>query len=277
MNRKHIGAREPGDLEAYRRDKCRCYPCCNGWSVYERRRKEPGWKPYVDVQPVREHIAYLMAHGVAARAIARRAQVSVNGLAAIRGLGPATTRVRAELADRILAVQPEAGIVGANGYVDSPGTYRRLQALQAKGFPRRFLARRLGRNERALHIDEPRMMRPAFADAVRRLYDELWDADPARYGLRPSAVTMARARAAAAGWALPLEWDDDEIDNPAAAPRRAPEPRKVGSKPVRLREDALFIIETSPIDLAARRDRDAIAARLEISTDYLDKLLKTAA
>lgn len=278
VNRKHIGDRQPGELEAYRRDKCRCYPCCNAWSRYEKRRKAAGWKPLVDVQPIRDHIAHLIASGVPPTAIARRAGVSLNGLAAIRGIGPATSQVNAPLAARILAVRPEIALVGANGYVDGTGTYRRLQALQAKGFPCKFLARRLQRNERQMHIDMPRMVRRAYADAVRRLYDELWDADPRRFGLRPAAVTLVRKRAAQAGWALPAEWDDDQIDNPRAHPRRGHDaPRYAGHRGDQLREDARFIIATSPVNLADRRDRDAVAARLAITTDYLDKLLKTAA
>lgn len=276
MNRKHIGRHEPGDRRAYRAG-CRCYPCSDAYAAYHKGRQHSDWKPFVEVAPVREHIASLIAAGVPAAAIARRAQVSINTLSAIRGIGRASTIVRAENAARILAVRPTLDIVGAGGYINGTGTYRRLQSLHALGFPRTFLAARVGSHHEHLKLHPVRLVRPAFAAAVQRVYDELWDQDPVACGVRPSAITVARKRAAEAGWALPAEWDDDEIDNPSAKPRRADTPRYAGHRGDELRENVRFIVENSPVNLADRRDKDAVAARLAITTDYLDKLLKTAA
>ena len=53
-------------------------------------------------------------------------------------------------------------------------------------------------------------MHAATARKVADLYDQLWD----QPGNRAKSINLARAR----GWALPLAWDDDEIDDPAATP-----------------------------------------------------------
>jgi hypothetical protein len=36
LSRRHISARAPGDLQAYRADGCRCYPCADAWHGKER-------------------------------------------------------------------------------------------------------------------------------------------------------------------------------------------------------------------------------------------------
>jgi hypothetical protein len=276
VNRKHISERPPGSLEAYRRGRCRCYPCADAWGAYTKRRKASDWKPLINAQPVREHIAHLIANGVPVATIARRAGISTNGLAGIRGVGlPPTTRVRTEIAARILAIRPEPTIIGTAGFINGTGTYRRLQALQAKGFPRRFLARRLGSHYRHLDLDRPKMVRATFADDVRRLYDELWDANPEAFGQRPSAVTLARTRAVAAGWAIPVEWDDDTIDDPRARPHLARRTDHTAERAVTEAEleDVRWILRTVDVDIATEHGREAVADRLGIKADRLEYIV----
>lgn len=280
MNRKHIGERAPGDLNAWRKDKCRCYTCSGAWGRYQKQRLGPGWQALVDAEPVREHIAYLRASRIPLREIARRSGVALSTIGAIRGGSrnrPRTTRVRPEIAQRILAVLPSTAASGSSGFIDGVGTWRRLQALNALGFPRIFLAQRLGSHQGYMHLERPTMVRATFADAVLRLYNELWDADPAAYGLRPSAITAARKRAAAAGWPPPLGWDDDEIDNPRAEPRTGePDSSAAARRAEELLAEAQFIAPR-PLALAEVPVRAEIAARLEITPGYLDKLLAKAA
>lgn len=275
-SRKHITDFVPGDRRAYRKG-CRCYPCSGAWSRYEEQRQTPGWRPFIDVEPVREHIADLERAGIPLSAISLRSGVSTRGLDGIRGLGPIRTRrIRVEVAERILAVRPEIELVGAKGYVDGTGTYRRLQALEALGFTRTFIGARLGRPVKKLRTDYCRRVRPAYAAAVRRLYDELWDMRPEQFGLGRRGVTAARHRATAAGWPTPLEWDDDEIDNPNALPRRVQPDTTRSHRSRQLIEDMQFVLDTTVVNLADRRDRDQVAERLGIGIDYLDKLLKEA-
>jgi transcriptional regulator with XRE-family HTH domain len=95
------------------------------------------------------------------------------------------------------------------------GTIRRLQALVAAGYTQADLANRLGMKpcnvsrlmstERRVHVKT--------ADAVSALFDELQ--------LMPGPSSAARRRGARMGWALPLAWDEDEIDDPAAEPDKS--------------------------------------------------------
>lgn len=112
-----------------------------------------------------------------------------------------------------------ARIGGVELLVDSAGTRRRLQALAVVGWSADELAPRLGvAPSMILHwrTSTSRMRKPT-ADAVRALYDDLWD--------QPGPSSRAAATARGKGWAPPLAWDDDEIDKPDAQPH-APEDRR---------------------------------------------------
>jgi hypothetical protein len=277
INRQHITAHAPGAIQAYR-DGCRCYPCSDGWARYQKGRLSSDWKPFVDAEIVRAHLEYLHANDMPFATIARLAGIGPTTIGSLRGIGrAATVQVRAEVAARILAVQPEIGLTGRCGYVEGTATFRRLQALQALGFTQKFLSDRLGSHDKHLDLEQPRMVRAAFVEDVRRLYDELWDQDPARFGLRPSAITVARNRAAANGWPPPLAWDDDEIENPNAQPRHVEPDTGKRHRSRQLIEDMHYVLDTSVVDLAKRHDREQVAGRLGIGIDYLDRLLKTAA
>lgn len=96
--------------------------------------------------------------------------------------------------------------------VDAVGTRRRLQALCALGWARQALADRLGVTARAVnYFLKAERVNASTALRVREVYDELW--------LTPGTSARARADAQRAGWASPLAWDDDEIDDPDASPR----------------------------------------------------------
>jgi hypothetical protein len=101
--------------------------------------------------------------------------------------------------------------------VDATGTRRRLQALATAGWSAQVIADLLGVGPKT-HIcriragARARVLR-STAQRVQALYDELWD--------RPGPSLYARNYAAKRAWALPLAWDDDTIDDPAAAPNLA--------------------------------------------------------
>lgn len=103
---------------------------------------------------------------------------------------------------------------------DTAGTRRRLQALMRCGWSLSLLAARLGQSRQSLRAKmHRRRVTAATACAVRGLYDDLWDKPPpegTRFERR--AATMAREYAQERGWALPMAWDDDQIDDPAASP-----------------------------------------------------------
>lgn len=96
---------------------------------------------------------------------------------------------------------------------DPTGTARRLRALQRMGYSIRDLAARLNtqypqirqllRGENRVHVDT--------RARVTNLYNQL--------SMTPGPSQRSRAHATRNGWAPPLAWDDDQIDNPTAQPR----------------------------------------------------------
>ena len=99
-------------------------------------------------------------------------------------------------------------------YPDAVGVQRRLQALHAVGWSGRALAARLGMTGRAVHrYREAVNVLGSTHDRIAALYDELWDVEPTG-----PTVGRVKAWAAAQGFLPPLAWDDDEIDDPTAAP-----------------------------------------------------------
>src|SRR5690348_7959857 len=103
-------------------------------------------------------------------------------------------------------------------WAPSIGVRRRLQALAAIGHSASKLAPLLGMSMdyvSKLRADEKHAkIRPETYAAVAAVYDALWDQpDTSANGRRCS--TQARRH----GWVVPMAWDDDEIDDPAAIPR----------------------------------------------------------
>lgn len=183
------------------------------------------WHPWVPADPVREHVDRLRESGLSLNSICAAAGMSKNGLAALRyGVNgrPPTTKVYPETARKLLAVRADAALLSAQTVVDATGTRRRLQALAVLGWSQPRLAARLGiATDHLSCIVRGRIERvkSSTAAAARDLYDELWNTPPT--GLNPvenSAIRRARNAAVARGWAPPMAWDDDSIDDPGAEP-----------------------------------------------------------
>lgn len=96
------------------------------------------------------------------------------------------------------------------------GTIRRLQALCALGWTQGEIATRLGvTRSRVSHLmrHSNKGVKPETAQAVTAVYDSL--SMTVRVGREAGRM---RRYAAAKGWAPPLAWDDETIDNAAARP-----------------------------------------------------------
>ena len=101
------------------------------------------------------------------------------------------------------------------GRVNSTGTARRLQALVALGYPQTYLWDRLTgdakrQNCHHLLVQARPTVNAETARKVAELYDEL--------SMTPGPSVRSRRKATYHGWAPPLAWDEDEIDNPEAHP-----------------------------------------------------------
>ncbi|MFG1963158.1 hypothetical protein [Nonomuraea sp. NPDC049028] len=262
----------------YKLDGCRCYTCGYAKSVYCERRERAiaygTWQPFVDAEPVRQHVRDLQTCGVGLRRIAEAADVDLQRLQAIltgrrgqRRKGP-QQKMRLKLAAKVLAVEPSLDLLGAKTVLDSTGTRRRLQALVTLGWSQSKLAEQLGwtpSNFTTL-MKEPRTI-VATARKVRALYDELWDQAPPENDHRAKiAASRARNHAAKQGWPPPAAWDDDTIDDPTARP-------DLGEKVPRLQalaENAEELINGQGYAI------EHAAERLGVSASYITKVLGAA-
>jgi len=198
-----------GTLTAYAKHGCRCDPCraaaakaSKAW----RRDNYLGVVKLVDAQPLKDHVAMLMAAGMSLRAISLTAgYTSRNALAD----SMTRSRVRPATLARILAVNPQRDN-RRDAYIDATGSRRRLQALAVNGWSTRSLATRLGHKHPTTVQDIASGKTPTIRlrsmEAIRDLYEQLWD--------QPGPSQRTAAIAKSKGWLPALAWDDDLIDRP---------------------------------------------------------------
>ncbi len=99
---------------------------------------------------------------------------------------------------------------------DSIGTARRLQALMAIGYSQGQLSREVGIHQSYISKLMRNSRGRVNADTHNRVvavYDRL--------SMTPGPCQQARNKAHRRGWAPPLAWDEDTIDQPDAQPARA--------------------------------------------------------
>lgn len=222
-----MSGRAHGTYAKYRLDGCRCYPCAAARSDYDANRNRAiaygTWQPWVPAEPVRVHIEHLRACGMGLRVLAAASGTSRTVLRGILGDRPDRApcgKVRPATAQRILAVQPTLDVLAAKTPIDATGTVRRLRALVVMGWSQAKLADRLGitPSNFTATINAERVT-VGTARAVRDLYRALVaQVPPERTQREKIAVARARNHARAKGWAGPMAWDEDTIDNPHARP-----------------------------------------------------------
>lgn len=167
---------------------------------------------YVDAGPTRARLAELYAAGATVRGIAAATGLTPSGVSGIRR--PDQTRVQQRTADLILALTLRDAIAASPGRISAIGTRRRIKALMALGWRHEDLQAHSGISTHMI-IGAPASRKARWVEvethrAILDTYDALWDQ------AGPSERT--RRHAAKRGWAPPLAWDDDSIDDPAATP-----------------------------------------------------------
>lgn len=220
-----------GTRSRYNMELCRCAECTEAQRVYhaDRRRKVAykQWNPWVDAEPARQHVKALQAAGLGRARIGELAGMDQAAIWRLENGNPKRGKlppfqIRKATADRILAVTASIETLAAYATVDATGSRRRLQALVTVGWSQRRLAARLGVDPANMSslMKRPRVL-ATRARAIRGLYEELWDTVPECHSAQQRlAVARARQFAADRGWAKPMEWDEDAIDNPAASPHK---------------------------------------------------------
>jgi hypothetical protein len=226
-----------GTRQAYVLDRCTCIPCRTANREHEAARKRA--KLYgrydsgrVDAQPAREHLGRLIAGGVSLKRCAQLTGVSTATLGYIlygrtERNEPPRKRIERHVAEAVLAIQPRLELMAPGRRIPSTGTARRLQALATLGYSTSALGSMLGvaRANMDTLMDPSREVTVKKALMVRALYDRLWCTpnNPEEWRAK-IAASRARNAAAARGWAPPMAWDDETIDDPAATPQGVAKP-----------------------------------------------------
>jgi transcriptional regulator with XRE-family HTH domain len=263
-----VANHQHGTRNCYVLDRCRCEPCRIANRAYENDRMRQHlygrWNGYVDAEPARQHVRSLMAQGMGLKRIVAVSDVSQGGLWKLvygkkrpDGTRTPSRRIKPETERRILSIKPD---LADGAVIDSTGATRRIQALVAIGWSQSKIAARLGllpANFTPL-VHGTRGVTVATARAVAKLYDELWDVLPPNEEWRDKiSYTRAVRHAAAHGWAPPLAWDDELIDDPQATP-------------------ALVAEATTVLDEVAI-DRAMTGAVVDLSRDESDEALRRLA
>lgn len=174
---------------------------------------------YVDAEPARQHVAQLRAAGLGLRRIAEVSGCGRERLRCLtigrsdRGTGP-SRQILASHSERLLAIPlPEAPHIGPSDGARVPalGTVRRMRSLVAAGHSRASLCARIGvqpSNGTRLFCDPHGRTTAATAARCAALFDELQ--------LVPGTCRRAINEGRRKRWPLPLDWDEDSIDDPAA-------------------------------------------------------------
>lgn len=216
----------------------------------------------VKAEPVRQHILDLMDAGLSATRIGRLAGVSHTCVLAFvqtrsysyRGRKRDTTP---EIARRILAVRPRTTI----------GTLRRIQALNAIGWPTRQIAARADVSNSWLCHLRPgtnHMVTLSNADKIDAVYAKLRRLKPEDNGVLPCHAERSRARAKANRWPTPKYWSrhPGDIDDPYF------EPLYGITRGELIAQDAGWLMRTNGLD------RAAAANRLGVDKSAVDRALR---
>lgn len=237
---------------------CRCNVCGYATSEYNARRLAAiaagTWQPYVDAAPAREHIARLAAVGVGPVRIARLSGVSRSTIKDVKS--GATRRVRPEVAASLLAV-PAVPMPRTPVGLDATGTKRRIGARAAQGWTLTHQARELGMSIHNISdLMRQKWVTPRMAQRVADVYDRMcWQLPP-----DPDSPAAKRSRlwAARHGYPVPLAWDDETIDDPAASPEGVPARDPDELDPVRVS----YVCAGKPVPELTKAERHAAAVAL---------------
>lgn len=181
------------------------------------------WQPYVEAEPVRQHLRKVNATGMPYAAIAERLGLpQSNSLQHVlwgRGTPEPGQKINRETAELVLSFWPSLEDFPDAALIDATGTRRRVEALSVRGWARHLIASRLGVDVKYFRKAVGRQRVTArIARGVAEAYDAWWDQDPLEHGVPWASVSRVQADAVRGGFHGPLVWDDDTIDDPTAVP-----------------------------------------------------------
>lgn len=200
-----------GTEGTYKWRGCRCVRCTRAASRVDAERKLDrlsGRPRSVPAGPVTDHVRALIGRGLSSWQIGREASVQPN---TVRRLAAGQVWVQSSTANRILAVPLDVRV--SLGTVPAVGAIRRVRALYALGHLNRVIVQEAGVSKDAvcaLAAGGVNVLNVSTDDAIRVAYDRL--------SMSTGTSWKTRKLAEQHGWAPPLAWDEDTIDDSRALP-----------------------------------------------------------
>ena len=182
------------------------------WNVAYRRDRDAGRRRYIDAAPVQARLRSLLDTGVPLRTLGRVTGLSATTVSTIvDGTQQHVQRATAARVRHLTLTSLYASV--SSGHVPRVGAARRVQALLALGWPHHELGA-AGIANSAQIIGAPgELITVQRWRQVRDVYDAL--------SMTRGPSPRTRARAARLGYAPPLAWDEDTLDDPNATPQHA--------------------------------------------------------
>lgn len=244
---------KPSDTPAWRKK----------WNIDRHR----GLLRVVPATEAETHVQNLVQrYGVSIRGIADASGISRQLISNLnRGLKQG---IRRDSEAAVLAVTAESVLSRpkGEGFVPNIGGRRRIQALMAMGWRHQDLTPLLGLNTANIIHQQGDWFTKRKHDAIKGLYDQLWNK-------RGPATALSINRIAKAGYAPPLAWDDETIDDPTAQPNYGARVYAQGRAP----EDAIKRADANVEDIEFLLDAGhnwlEIPARLGTTADALERSL----
>jgi hypothetical protein len=198
--------------------------------------------------PTADHIRSLVEAGASQAGVARAAGLSPEVVSRLLHRPRETVQIGTER--RVLAVTMDAVLRRPDrlGFVPAIGARRRIQALLALGWTHAHITERMdgvGQTSQVALHQRGNWISRATHDAIVAAYEEL--------GMTPGPSDLSRRRARARGYAPPLAWDEDGIDDPKAVPDLGDVQRAVGRPSLDLDEWAHLVRAGESPERAADR------------------------
>lgn len=192
---------------------CRCKPCTKAAVRADAERKLDrlaGRPRSVPAGPVIAHVRALADRGLTSWQIGREGDIEPSTVR--RLIDGQQKTVWSRTAEKILAVPLSVRV--SLGDVSSVGAVRRVRALYALGHFNHVIATEAGISRDAVYslaAGKWPTLKVAADDGIRAAYDRL--------SMTTGKSWKTRLWADKEGWAPPLAWDEDAIDDPDAMPQ----------------------------------------------------------
>lgn len=209
--------------------------------------------------PARRHLLSLRLGGMPDQMILDLTKLNLSDVETVANLR--CTEITASISKAILGVtfHPSRGRAMTLGV----GAQRRIRALVAMGYSVQALSELTGLSVPKLStLPSDQVVPSEVWSVINDVYDQI--------SMTPGPDEQVRNAAREQGWATPLAWDDDEIDDPRARPHSPRGIRGIDEAAVYRRLCGEWRL---PLTLAEQAEIVSIALRRQWSTEHLADVL----